>query len=433
MQYARAVVLWGLCTSLVSVSSAWADGVVRDGVGAISTGRGGTNIGHSDTGAIILDNPAGMVNVEGSGLFEIGVDGLITDLDYSDPENDTHAEFRPMALPELAYIRKSGDGNWAFGLGIFAPAGFGATWELDNALFGPDEHGYKSLGALGKILPSVAYRVTDQLSIGAAFGVAITHAELEGPFFLQNPSPSPPLVAGIPTRFDLQATGAAPTWSAGLQYRLTDRTTFGLTYVDETRFRLDGDLDAQIFGLGPGPVPSNFDAQADLVWPRSVGLGVRHDLRWNHRVSADVIWFDWSHAFDQVDLKLTDPTSAAIAGLAGPVIRESLPLDWNDSVSVRVGYEWFFTPLQVFRLGYVYHASPIPDSTLTPYIPAILEHAVAVGYGKQWTAWRCDLAYQYSFGPEADVTRGDLAGGDFNFSEVEAQAHWISLSFTRRF
>lgn len=433
MSFRRSASVLAWCLALSSAASALGDGVVRDGVGATSTGRGGTNIAHSDNGAVLLDNPAGIVNIERSGLFEIGVDGLVTDLDYSDPENSTNAKFRPMALPELAYFRKSADGNWAAGVGVFAPAGFGAQWDMDNAIFGGDTHGYKSLGALLRILPGFAYRLTDQLSIGATLGVAVSHAELEGPFFLQNPTPSPPLVGGIPTRFDIQGTGAAPTWSVGMQYRVTERTTVGVTYLDETRFRFNGDLDAQVLGLGPDPVPSDFDAQVDLVWPRSVGLGVKHNLNEQHRVSVDVIWYDWSHAFDEIDLKLTDPSSAVIGGLVGGQIRDSFPLDWDDSVSLRMGYEWFLASCKVLRAGYVFHADPIPTSTLTPYIPAILEHAFSVGYGRQWNEWGVDVAYQFSFGPEQHVGTSGLAGGDFSGSEVKAQAHWLGVSMTRRF
>ena len=48
------------------------DGVVRDAVGAISTARGGTNLGFTDNAAIILDNPAGMVNACDCWLLGVG-------------------------------------------------------------------------------------------------------------------------------------------------------------------------------------------------------------------------------------------------------------------------------------------------------------------------------------------------------------------------
>ncbi len=76
----------GLGLLLAFAGPAWADGLIRDGVGAVSTGRGGTNIAHSDNGAVLLDNPAGIINAPGRGLFEFGIDTLATDLHYSDAD-----------------------------------------------------------------------------------------------------------------------------------------------------------------------------------------------------------------------------------------------------------------------------------------------------------------------------------------------------------
>jgi long-subunit fatty acid transport protein len=364
-----------------------------------------------------------MVNIEGSGLFEVGIDSLITDLDYTDPENSTNGKFRPMVLPELSLIRKSDDGMWATGIGFYLPAGFGGAWSLNNPLLG--EHGYKSLGALAKILPGAAVRLTDRLSVGGTLGVAVSHAELEGPFFLQTGA-----LAGAPTILDMQATGAAPTWGVGLQYEISDRTTLGLAFNDETRFRLDGSADADVFGLGPGAVSSDFDLDADLVWPRSLGLGLTHWLADRHRVSTDVIWFDWSHAFDRIDVKFTDSSNPLFPAILGPEITDSFPLDWRDSVSIRFGYEFFATPCDVLRAGYTYSSPTVPNSTLTPYIPATLEHTFSAGYGKQWDSTRFDIGYQFAFGPEANVHESDVVGGDFEFSTVKAQAHWLFLGLT---
>ena len=82
--------------------SAVADGVIHDSVEAISDGRGGTNIAFSDNGAVLLANPAGILNAEGCGLFEVAGDTLITDLHFSNPINpDTSAHIRPLVLPAV--------------------------------------------------------------------------------------------------------------------------------------------------------------------------------------------------------------------------------------------------------------------------------------------------------------------------------------------
>ena len=162
---------------------ALANGVIRDGVGAISIGRGGTNIAFSDNTVVLLDNPAGIVGMDGCGQFHLGIDGLITDLYYSDPFTADSAAIRPMGLPEFGLVRKIGDGNWAWGLTIAAPAGFGAHFNLDDPVFGRES--YTSFGALVKILPGLACQVTDRLSVGGTLGVGFSSAKLDGPFYLQ--------------------------------------------------------------------------------------------------------------------------------------------------------------------------------------------------------------------------------------------------------
>jgi long-chain fatty acid transport protein len=399
------------------------DGIVTDSIGAIAGGRGGTNIAHADNGAILLDNPGGLVNLGRVGLLEFSVDIILADQDYSDPNDSTNGRFHfpenPSFLPSLSYICSSEDGRWSWGLGSYLPAGFGVDLNLRSsnpalAALGPLES--RSLAAVSKTMVGGAYRITDRLSLGAAIGVAVDHVEFESPFFLRSLAPFP-----IPSLADLQATGVAPTGSVGLQFLLTERTVVGLAYGTETRFRLDGEASADIFVPGLPPTHSRFDAEMDMVLPRSLGLGVQHDLCEHQRLSADVVWFDWSHAFDRVDFRLSNSSGT---------IRESLPLNWDDTVSTRLGYEYFISSEETLRAGYVFHPSPAPDSTLIPLIPSTLEHAFTLGYGRQLGDWRLNFAYAFVFSPHRDVSHSQIAGGDFDASGQKYQIHVCSLSLS---
>jgi long-chain fatty acid transport protein len=412
---------------LLSAQLAKADGIECDSMEATSGGRGGTNIAHSDNGAVLLSNPAGILNVDGDGLVEVGANGLLTDLHYSNPLNDdVAAKTRPMALPMASFIEKTPDGNWAFGLGVFAPAGFAAGWDLNNPVEG--NQSYKSFGALIKILPAVSYRVADGLTVGATLGLAASYVALDTPFNIQTGP-----FAGTPVHMDIKGDGYAPTWSLGMQYDLSPVTTFGLAYTSEDRFSLDGHLHADVYGLGPNPIPTEFNSRLNIVWPQSVGAGIKHQLTEHQRVSADVVWYDWTHAFQDAGLTLTNSTNPIFTQLLGPSFHDSIPLNWYDSFSVRLGYEWFYSENNVFRAGYIYNSPQSPSATLTPLIPAILEHTFTVGHGTNFYGWRVDLAYQFSFGPEREVNTSALAGGDFSNSTLNAQAHWLMVSLTRQF
>ncbi len=406
---------------------AHADGVIRDGLGAISIGRGGTNIGHSDNVAIVLENPAGMVNIASEKMGGIGVELLRTDIDYSDPMNNTSAEVQVYPVGQVGYVKRDPMGLWAVGFGVFAPAGFGAEWNVNHAVFGPQRQ--KSFGALIKILPGFSVRMTEKLSVGAGLGVAVSRTELSGPFHLQS---GPPPLPGAPTLLDMEATGAALAWNVGLQYQLSDKTTLGLSYVGETDVEHSGDATATVPIPGFGLQTGDFDADVNLAWPRSLGIGLVHSPCCHHRFSVDAIWYDWSSAFDDVELTLSNPSNPIFLGVLGNSFTDLFPLRWRDSVSVRTGYEHFFGNDKVLRTGYVYHRNPIPDATLTNYIPAILEHAFSVGYGQKVCGWNVDLAYQFSWGASRSVGTSAILGGDFDNSSVDAEAHWFAINVQHR-
>ena len=249
--------------------------------------------------------------------------------------------------------------------------------------------------------------------------------ELEGPYFLQSPGP----FQGTPNQFDFQGTGAAISWATGLQYLLTPTTTLGINYQAQTSFQLDGSTSVAIPGLGI----SRFDSTLDVEWPRTLGIGIKQQLSYVSRVGLDLVWFDWSSAFDAFDLTLTNPANPVFAAVIGDRLEERFPLDWRDSLSVRTGFERDLPGGRVIRAGYVYHRNPIPAATLTPFIQSTLEHAFSVGYG--WQAFRSqiDLAYQYSFSSDQTVSTSNFIGGDFDNSTLGTQAHWLSFSTIRRF
>jgi len=220
-----------------------ADGVVRDGIGPISTGRGATNLAFADNAAIIIDNPAGMSNVAGAGLLEGGVDTVVCGLHYTDPQNpNVNNIIRAYPAGMIGYVARAPDSPWSYGIGAFAPAGFGAEYRMVNPFTGPAV--YRSLGLMGKLLPALSYQWNERLSIGGTLGVALGHNELEGPFFIQTGP-----FAGAPTLLNLHTTGAAAAGGVGIQYLLTPDTMLGVAYTAPTQLNMSGNARATVLTL----------------------------------------------------------------------------------------------------------------------------------------------------------------------------------------
>ena len=67
-----------------------------------------------------------------------------------------------------------------------------------------------------------------------------------------------------------------------------------------------------------------------------MAVGIKHDLCPHRRISADVIWFDWAHAFNNVDIVLYNPTNPAVAPILAGVgeslpVKQVLPLNWTNT------------------------------------------------------------------------------------------------------
>ena len=295
------------CLLLGCCSLLRADGLIRDGMGAISAGRGGTNLGFADNGTVLHDNVAGLVNMQSCSLIECGGDLLFTNIDYA--EAGGVSDYRQDAVPmgHLSVAKRLNE-DVAVGLGIFTPGGFATKSVMPGPFPFAGERTYKSFGALARILPGVSLRMTERWSLGFTAGVAANHMEVEGPYTLQSGA-----VAGTPTLLDIQGTGAAFSWSIGMQYRLSDRTTLGVNYQSENRFELDGSAKTELPIPGIGFVQSAFDATTRVVWPQAIAAGLRHELSPRTVGAVDLVFHNWQRAFDQFEIQLTDATNPIVA------------------------------------------------------------------------------------------------------------------------
>ena len=407
-----------------------ANGVVLDSIGVTSSGRGGTNIAHSDNGVLIHDNPAALICMPPGKLLDVSGEFIYPDIHYEDDYGADNSKHEVFVLPSFSFVyKRSEDSRFAFGAGIFAPAGFGTEYRLDhfmtrNTVAGdsPVSFGnqiYRSEASLIKLLASTSFKVNEKLSLGFSAGPSVQKMALEMPYTFQTGS-----LAGVSALAEMDTRSSFGfAYTAGVQYKITENTVVGLAYVSESRSTLKGDASLYLPDTAPeSPLFSNkqakYDMESEFEWPRSIGIGISHKLATSHRFSSDVLWFDWASAFDSLDIKLTNGDNAEFNTALGNKLKDSFPIDWSNSFAFRFGYEYFVmgSSDNIIRVGYIYNENPVSREAQVPMLPGNVQNNFSVGYSHTWNQWEFDLASQYAFSEKDAVTTSDILGGDLTIA-----------------
>jgi long-chain fatty acid transport protein len=136
-----------------------------------------------------------------------------------------------MFLPGLYYCRPLND-RWFVGIGPNAATGFGTSYGDDwPGKYILDEWSMYFIG----IVPSVAYRVNEKLSLGVTVSANYSQFNLEKAVF-NGPG-------NADGDFELEADGFAVGGNVGLLYEFTPQTRFGVVYRSELEASNEGDPD----------------------------------------------------------------------------------------------------------------------------------------------------------------------------------------------
>lgn len=395
-----------------------ANGTLADGVGAKSLGMGGAFTAIADDTSSMYHNPAGIARQKGKTL-EAGLNLMYPRGSYDETGNtDVYAGKLLWVLPQFGFVDKEESSKLGWGLGMFTVAGLQVKYNLNHSTFG--EQPYESKLALSKIVPTIAYKLTPKLSLGAGLNVGLQEFDLKLPYVIQTG-----VLAGTNALVDIKTSGEGYGGIFGLLYEINDKTTLGLTYTTKMDVDLQGGTPLYTSGLS-----AHYDVNIDYHWPQTLAMGLAHQFSPKLLLASDVTWVDWSAGNEQLILKLSEGTNSTLNGLAGSTnIIDVLPLDWKDRFVFHFGAEYLLSPKITLRGGYIYGKSPIPDDTAVPVLAAILEHTITLGVGyKPQKSWEYNVAYQYSFRHRQTTGQSKILGGDFNNSKNTLYSN--SLIFT---
>ncbi len=483
----------GACSPL------WAsNGVFPVSGGSRAAGRGGADAAVADDAYAMNTNPAGITQLYGlhldnsMGLFHV-------DANYEDPQNsgvDNVNRFFPVANggivfspdffeasrvetqsfseAELMGFDDEDEGEdetvwkkyepaipspWRFGAGIFTQGGAGTDFHgIRTRNYGPPGFPggvtHRTNFALLSLAPTVAYQLTDELSIGGAFNLNYGRIDLDMPFsqdagILQGPS-----IPGLPPAFNfgnsfkliedlfgdgrdeitgITAVQKAVAWGYGCRFGVlwkpNDEWSFGAdwasqTYMNDFVGKVHLDFDAEISNLPDFPFPNLFEAIIrgfvtgltgnpvlsaiesdgririrDFQFPQRATVGVAYRPNRDWLLAADVKWINWSKTFKTfvADIDKLNSDELPIL-LGGGSIHAVLPLKWADQWVFALGTEYRWDDDLTFRFGMNYGRNIIPPSTYLVIFPATTEFHMTGGFSYRLAPnMTLDVAYEHAF------------------------------------
>jgi long-chain fatty acid transport protein len=183
---------------------------------------------------------------------------------------------------------------------------------------------------------------------------------------------------------------------------------------------------------------ADYTVSNEFKTPQSVGFGLMYSPMPKCRLGFDFEWLNWSKAFDKMTLTLKGGTNSNINKMLvnGAPNAEDLvvefPMNWKDAVILKFGGEYDLSKVFTVRAGYSYSSNPIPEETIIPIMPAILEHHIMAGLSYDvYTKLTLNLALEYGLKNSVTGSNPHLVATEYKNSESSLQnllAH-ISLSY----
>lgn len=268
------------------------------------------------------------------------------------------------------------------GLGISSP--FGLKTDYDANWIGRFQ-AIKSDMKTININPALAYKINDQLSVGAGLNAQYISAELTNAVRLPGNAEGFAQVKGDDWSFG---------YNLGVLYEVNPSTRFGLAYRSDVRHKLEGDVTFS----GPFVFAQNGPINAEITLPETVSLSAFRQINPQWAVMSDVTWTRWSRF---QELRILRSTGALVS---------LTPENWEDTYRFAIGASYQQSDKLKLRGGAAYDQAPVTDSNRTARIPDADRTWLSVGASYQFTATSSiDVGYAHVFVANAAINSGTPA------------------------
>ncbi|MBN2412219.1 outer membrane protein transport protein [candidate division KSB1 bacterium] len=418
---------------VIAAPNLFSAGIDLTGVGARATALGGSFRAVADDWSAVHWNPAGMVFTNGltAGFSTefISVKAGYTPAKIGDQlfsatsGEEVNNEAKTFFVPSGGLYHSNG--KYAVGLGVWAPFGLGAKWDIlntDDYNAKYPEFDYDDDMQVINIQPTFAYKVSDKFSVGLGVSFVSATITIEKPNYTPNPYVFSPTVTAILndpanaalkaglqqagafdaiynhllTDTNLEGDGTGFGANFGIMYKATENLTIGANLQYFSTIGLDGTVDATTYfadnSAVNGVITQYLKPALDLMHAagqlsdaeystllyyysggtlaRSNNQAVKADMPLPMRAGIGVSYTGIKNLLISADVAWTQWSVWDVIDINdenGNKVSE-LVENWEDGIRAGIGLEYSLSMLKLRGSFYTEPNAAIPE-TMSPSIP----------------------------------------------------------------
>jgi long-chain fatty acid transport protein len=359
----------------------WAGGYQVRLQGNKNTGMGLTGVGLNLGSSSVFFNPGALSMMKQKADFSLGASMILSGVAFEKSGTDYRAETESKpGTPFYAYGAGKINDRWTVGLGVYTPFGSTTTWPEDWA---------------GKLLiqnislqaiffqPTVAFKVSDKIGIGAGFVYATGKVSIERGL---NYSPT--------SQVALEGNGSNIGFNAGIFVQATEKLAFGVDYRSKIMMEVAGGTAS--FNLPEvlyNTLPKENEFDAELPLPANLDFGLSFQASEKLMLAFELNWVMWG-VYDSLKFSFKEK---------GELLNSSNPRKYKDSFIPRIGASYHVNDNLCVRLGGYYDPSPTSEEYFTPETVSL--NTVAFTFGLSYMPTKnlsIDLSYLQTIGLKSE-------------------------------
>jgi long-subunit fatty acid transport protein len=408
-------------------------------------------------------NPAGLTSLEGTQI-DVGI--TYTDVEVTsrfkkgsnyvnpvspytgnDPVADTEGTshkgtvsvpfgqwMSPIIAPNLGISHQPDGSRWTFAYGIYAPLGVGIEHGDDSAIYGGQR---VQEDRIIYAAPTVAYKVTDSLSLGVSLGVGYSSIGATLEARTPNHTTGAMAAAGVITspynslgKLDtLVEDNMTLSCNVGMLWQPVEWFSFGAVYQSESKANLEGDFEmtysqsfknlwnyARDVAHIPGITGAAKDGESGTMsientTPKRAQVGIMVKPFKSLKLLCDWHWIDFRCKEQDIfeadqDVQLLQLASSVLFNYGGGSRKLIIERHWQQKYNFSYAIEWQATESLCLRAGFEPRKTVIPDEYYELTYPVTNWDIYTVGMGVNLSdQLTVDLALAYVYNNDHSIPK----------------------------